>query len=138
MIPKKIIMLAAAVIYSICITAQAVEPTLTPAPGDPLRKQILDALRKELKRMDELDVVFVVKHLKVKGGWAWTHTLPQSPDGTNHYEDISALLQLKDGTWEVVEIPCSEPDNPECIDGPEYFRMLQERFPTVESAIFPD
>lgn len=111
---------------------------LTPQPGDPLRKLVLDALRNEVKRLHGLDVVFVVKHLRVKDGWAWAHTLPQSKDGLNRYEDISALLQLKDDVWTVAEIPCGEVENPDCLNGPEYFKGLQERFPTVATEIFPD
>lgn len=40
----------------------------TPLPGNPLRKQVLDALHKEVKLIYGIDVVFVVKHLKVKDG----------------------------------------------------------------------
>jgi hypothetical protein len=82
-------------------------------------------------------VVFVVKYLKVKDGWAWTHTLPQSPDGVNRYEDISALLNIQDGIWKVVEIPCMEIDNPDCIDGPGYFEGLKKRFPKIPTEILP-
>ncbi len=112
--------------------------SLTPPAGSPQRKAILDALRQEVKRMHGMDVIFVVVHLKRKDGWAWLHTLPRSKDGSSQYEDISALLQLKDGIWSVVEIPCGEVDNPECLDGPEYFDRLQERFPDVASEILPD
>jgi hypothetical protein len=99
---------------------------------------ILDAMRQEVKRMHGLDVIFVVVHLKTKDGWAWLHARPRSRDGLNQYEDISGLLQLKDGVWSVVETPCGEVDNPECLDGPEYFIKLQERFPAVASEILPD
>ncbi len=116
----------------------ASESDLTPAPGNPLRKQVLDALRKELKRMNETDVIFVVEHLRVKGGWAWTKARPQSPDGTSRYEDISALLQLNDGVWQVVEMPCGEPDNPECIEGHDYFKHLTNLYPNIPAAIFPE
>ena len=63
----------------LCTDVQATDSNLTPLPGSPLRKAVLDALRQEVKRIHGLDVVFVVKHLKVKNGWAWAHTLPQSP-----------------------------------------------------------
>ena len=111
---------------------------LTPLPGSTLREHVLDALRREVKRIHGLDVVFVVRHLRVKDGWAWAHTLPQSPDGTNRFEDLSALLRIQDGAWKVVEIPCGEAENPECLNGPEYFKGLQERYPTVAVDIFPD
>jgi hypothetical protein len=122
----------------LCTHVQASDSNLTPPPGSPLRKKVLDALRQEVKRIHGLDVVFVVKHLKVKSGWAWTHTLPQSPDGSNRYEDVSALLQLQDGAWKVVEIPCGEVENPDCLNGPEYFSGLKRRFPDVPTEIFPD
>ena len=121
----------------LCIHVQASDSDLTPRRGSPLRKAVLDALRQEVKRIHGLDVVFVVKHLKVKNGWAWAHTLPQSPDGSNRYEDVSALLQLQDGAWTVVEIPCGEVENPDCLNGPEYFSELKRRFPGVPSEIFP-
>jgi len=121
-----------------CITAHAAESDLTPQPGDPLRKQLLDALRKEVKVINGMEVVFVVKHLKVKDGWAWVHTLPQSPDGKNRYEDLSALMQLKDGNWQVAEIPCGEVDNPECLDGPDYFKRLRVRYPGISVELLPD
>ena len=111
--------------------------SLTPLPGNPLRKDILNALRQEIKRIHGLDVVFVVKHLKAKDGWAWIHTQPQSQDGANHYEDVSALLQLKDGVWQVAEIPCGELENPDCYNGPAYFEGLLRRFMDVDVVILP-
>lgn len=54
----------------------------------------------------------MVQHLKVKDGWAWIHVRPQSADGLQHYEDVAALLALKDDDWTVAEIPCMEVDNP--------------------------
>jgi hypothetical protein len=121
-----------------CGLSQASDSKLTPQVGNPLRSQILEALRNEVKRIHGLDVVFVVKHLRVKDGWAWVHTLPQSPDGSNHYEDISALLRVRNGSWEVVEIPCGEEENPDCLNGPEYFKRLKAQCPTVPIEIFPD
>ncbi len=111
---------------------------LTPPPGDPVRKAALDALRSEMKHLHGLDLVFVVRHLRIQDGWAWVHTRPRSPDGTAQYEDVSALLRLEDGAWRVVEIPCTEVDNPECLDGPEYFTGVTRRFPGVPAGIFPD
>ncbi len=116
----------------------AADSNLTPRPGNPLRKLVLDALRQEVKRIHGLDVVFVVRHLKVKNGWGWVHTMPQSPDGSNRYEDVSALLRLQDGGWRVVEIPCGEEGNPNCLNAPDYFSGLQERFPNVSTEVFPD
>ncbi len=69
------------------------DANLTPPPGSPLRQAILDAMRQEVKRIHNIDAVFVVEHLKSKGGWAWLHTLPASKDGSSRYEDILR------GTW---------------------------------------
>jgi len=115
----------------------AMNTDLTPAPGASVRKAVLDSLREELKRMHELEVVFVVQHLKVKDGWAWIHVRPQSADGLQHYEDVAALLTMQDGGWTVVEIPCMEVDNPDCLDSPEFFAGLRKRFPQIPSAILP-
>jgi len=132
------ILLTFLMLIGLCTIVQASDSGLTPPPEDPLRKQILDALRNEVKRIHGLDVVFVVRYLKVKDGWAWVHTLPQSRDGTNRYEDLSALLRFKDGAWEVLEIPCGEVENPECPSGQELFKELRERYPAVAVDIFPD
>lgn len=109
----------------------------TPAPGTPLRKAILDALRQEVWRLHGIKVVFVVRHLAVKKAWAWVHTQPQSPDGAERYEDFLALMNMQNGVWRVAEIPCSAPDNPNCLDGPEYFEGLKRRFPKMPIEIFP-
>ncbi len=133
----KSVLLIALLSTLLSFAIQASDSALTPLPGDPLRKQVLDALRHEMKRMHGLEVVFVVKYLKVKDGWAWVHTLPQSPDGKARYEDLLALLQFQDGEWKVAEIPCNEVDNPKCLDGPNYFEQLLIRFPGVSAELFP-
>ena len=134
---QKFIIGALLVCLCLCTPVQASGSNLTPLQGSPLRKVVLDALRQEVRRIYELDVVFVVKHLKVKNGWAWAHTLPQSPDGSNQYEDVLALLQLQDSVWIVVEIPCGEDENPDCLNGPGYFSGLRKRFPGIPTEIFP-
>ena len=134
---RKLILGAALAALCLCANLHASDLNLTPLPGTPLRAEVLDALRHEVKRIHGLDVVFVVRYLKVRDGWAWVHTLPQSPDASNRYEDLSALLQLQDGAWTVVEIPCGEEENPDCLHGPEYFSGLQRRFPGAPTVIFP-
>ena len=109
--------------------------SLTALPGSPVRRAILDALRQEMKRFGSFKMLFVVRSLKVKDGWAWVHTLPQSPDGKNHYEDVSALLHLKGDTWEVAELACTEEENPQCLSNPDYFLELKKRFPKVPEEI---
>jgi len=115
----------------------AMNSSLTPAPGTLVRKAILDCVREELKRLHGLEVVFVVQHLKVKDGWAWIQVRPQSADGREHYEDVAALLTMKDGKWTVAEIPCMEVDNLGCLDSPEFFAGLRKRFPEMPAAILP-
>lgn len=115
----------------------AMNTGLTPAPGASVRKAVLDCVREELMRLHGLEVVFVVQHLKVKDGWAWIHVRPQSADGLHHYEDVAALLTMKDGDWTVVEIPCMEVDNPDCLDSPEFFAGLKKRFSKIPTAILP-
>ncbi len=100
---------------------------------------ILDALRKKIKQEYSLDVVFVVNYLKAKDGWAWIHTFPQSEDGKNHYEDIFALLRQDDSrNWKVVEIPCNEEEESDCITHPAYFSNLKKRFPDLSEEILPE
>ncbi len=114
------------------------ESFFIPAPGNPIRSYILDALRQELKDFLGAGVVFKVTHFRVKGGWAWIESRPQSQDGKDRYEDVSALLNRKDGIWKVVEIQCAEADNPDCLAGSEYFEELKRRFPAVPPAIFSE
>jgi len=116
-------------------TAQAAE--LEPPSGSPERKAILDALRAELRRFQDEPMVFVVRHLKVADRWAWVVADPQSPDATSHYETVSALLRKRGGSWTLVEMPCAEEDNPECITNPGYFPRLRARRPDVPPRILP-
>lgn len=109
----------------------------TPPAGSAERREILDALRKDMRTLHGIDMVFVVKFLKVQDGWAWTETFPQSADGRARYEGVSALLKKSGGYWRVVEIACSEPDNPDCLDDAGYFRKLKGRFPGLPAAILP-
>ena len=117
--------------------AQGDDSAWCPPPGHPERKAILDALRTEVFRLHHIRVVFVVKDLKVEDGWAWIHTLPQSEDDTQHYEDVSALMEKKDGSWRVAELACTEEDNPDCLGAPDFFERLRERHPGAPPGIFP-
>ncbi|NTW55864.1 MAG: hypothetical protein HGB20_02315 [Chlorobiaceae bacterium] len=118
--------------------AYAISPPVhTPAPASLERREILDAMRQKIRELHELDVVFVVKTMNVGSGWAWVHTLPQSGDGKGRYEDFYALLHKKLGRWTIVEIPCTEPDNPDCLDSPGYFRKLARKYPGIPRAIMP-
>ncbi|MDI6852425.1 MAG: hypothetical protein QME75_02310 [Deltaproteobacteria bacterium] len=112
----------------------------TPPKGSAERREILAALRQELKTWTKLDVIFVVKYLKVKDGWAWVTAFPESPDGKSKYEPVEALLHKKAGAWQVMEMrpggaECEE--DPDCADDTRYFRKLKDRFPAVNAEIFP-
>jgi hypothetical protein len=112
----------------------------TPPPGSEERRAIMDALRKVVREMSGLDVVFVVTFLKVQDGWAWVETAPQSADGKNHYEPMSGLLHRAGGAWQYVAGPpegavCEE--DPDCADQAKFFKKLQKQHPGVPAAIFP-
>jgi hypothetical protein len=115
----------------------SVSSGLVPPLGSSLRKEVLNALRREMIRVHGIKMVFRVRYLKVKDGWAWIETLPQSPDGSNQYEDVSALLNLQGRNWQVVEMACAEEENPDCLTSREYFVKLTERFPKVPIDILP-
>jgi hypothetical protein len=122
-----------------CLTALAKsrKSAITPPPGSVERKLVLDALRDEIQKLHGISAVFVVTYLKVDNGWAWIETLPKSPDGTNQYEGVSALLRKSGTKWKVAEIACSEEDNEECLESPGYFKLLKKRFPGMPPAILP-
>ncbi len=103
----------------------------TPPPGSAERMQVLAVMRAKVAELHGFDVVFEVRRMDISKGWAWVHTLPRSRDGRSRYEDFYALLHKSNGRWRIAEIPCTEPDNPECIDSPDYFRSLRQRFPLM-------
>jgi hypothetical protein len=93
-----------------------------------------------VKGWSGLDVVFVVKHLRVQHGWAFAATEPRSPDGRARYEPVAALLRRSGGTWTIVETrPCCAAcgQDPDCADDTRYFTSLRARFPSAPAAIFP-
>lgn len=51
-------------------------PAWTPPPGHAERKAILAELRAEVLRLQNLQILFVVRCVKVEDGWAWIQTLP--------------------------------------------------------------
>ncbi|MDO9509562.1 MAG: hypothetical protein Q7I97_09560 [Thermovirgaceae bacterium] len=111
------------------------EDVFTPPVGSAERKAILNTLRVEIRDNFDLEVAFVVKWLKVKDGWAWVETEPQSCDGKNRYEPFLALLEKREGIWIIVEIPSLEEDSSPVDD--DYFGRLLEKFPGLPGDIFP-
>lgn len=118
--------------------AQAQGTAVTPPAGSVERKAILDALRGEIQKLHRIDAIFVVKYLKVLNSWAWIETSPKSADGTNQYEEVSALLRKSGTKWKVAELACSEEDNEECLGSPDYFKGLRKRFPKMPTRILPE
>jgi hypothetical protein len=119
---------------------QAAGPSLadgavTPSPGSAERKAIMNTLRTFLKENLDVDAVFVVKWLKVRDGWAWVETDPQSPDGKSFYEPFLALLEKSEGVWAIAEIPSLEEDSPPVDDA--WFEGLLEDFPGLPRDVFP-
>jgi hypothetical protein len=116
------------------------EQAYTPNKGSAERQSIMEALRAVVKKMSELDVIFIVTHLKVKNNWAWAEVQPQSKDGTQHYEPLTGLLHKKDGQWRYVEGPpewtiCEE--DPDCSDSARYFKKLLKKYTAASADIFP-
>lgn len=119
------------------VTADAAKKVYTPPPGSAERRILLEVMRRKVLELSRLDVLFVVKEMNLNSGWAWVHTLPQSKDGAGRYEDFIAILQKKNGRWRIAEIPCTEPDNADCLDSPNYVRHLRKRFPDMPTIILP-
>ena len=115
--------------------------TYTPAKGSEDRKAIMDALRVVIRKMSGLEVIFVVRHLKINKGWAWVETDPESADGKNHYQPMVGLLHKKNGRWTYIEGPpefaiCEE--DPDCVDTARYFKKLVRKYPAASPDIFPE
>ena len=108
---------------------------VTPPPGSPVRKAILAPLRAFLKENLQVEAVFVVRWLKVKDGWAWVETDPQSKDGREKYEPFLALVKKKQECWTIVEIPPLEEDSPPVDDA--YFKRLLKAHPGLPRDVFP-
>jgi len=102
----------------------------TPPVGSPERKAIFDAMR---ALGDNHTRVFVVQSLKVEDGWAWVSAVPQSPDGSQHFEAESALLDNIGGRWRVLDQPCGEGD---CDEQKEVAR-IRAAYPQAPADIFP-
>ena len=112
-----------------------VPPIRTPEAGTLERKEILDALRAEVKKQHGLDVIFVVVTMNVTDNWAWLHTRPQSEDGSSKYEDITALMNKTAAGWEVVELPCGEVSEiSSCGDAPPFLENLMQGAPQASPA----
>ncbi|MDD3499433.1 MAG: hypothetical protein PHS85_03665 [Sulfurovum sp.] len=107
----------------------------TPPKGSLERAAIMNALRAEVQRTQNIEVLFIVRILKLKDEWAWTVTMPVSKDGANCYEDLIALLHKEKDRWQVKEIVCTEVEMPGYADDPDFFEGLAQRFPDAPKEI---
>lgn len=84
----------------------------TPAAGSAERAQVMTALRGELAKYDPNahDLRFVVRDLCVSNATGWIEADPQSANGENRYEPVSASLRKRNGRWVVGRLACSEED----------------------------
>jgi hypothetical protein len=115
----------------------------TPKPGTAERTAILDVVRFPLQADVNQSVVFVVKHMKVQGDWAFLIATPEtkSSERINYrgtkYEEVAqevdeitiALLKRKGGKW--VASDCAY------FSGDVWWWGLWERYPGCPRSIFP-
>ena len=113
----------------------------TPPPGSAERKEILDIFRNNFKKNQQVDVIFVVGHFKIKNGWAWIEIKAQSKDGQQAaYEPMEALLHKTKGTWKIIdyapgECTGDEEDSHDC-DPKHLFKTLRSKY-KAPPEIFP-
>ncbi len=104
-----------------------------PARGGSTRKAIADGLRRDVGKFSGLYVVFNFNHLKVNGVWAYAETAPESPDGKNKYEPVSALLKRSGSVWNVVGRGVTDDETDEATA----LCRLKNKFPGAPRDIFP-
>ncbi|WP_330948326.1 hypothetical protein [Thermomonas sp. LB-4] len=99
------------VLFPLLVIAQAWH---APRPGSAERAQVMTALRRELATFDSdaMKLRFVVRELCVSGTTGWIAADPQSADGRNQYEPVSASLRMWRGRWVVETLACSEEECP--------------------------
>lgn len=134
------LILTVAVLTAAPVTTAGDSAAVTPPPGSPLRRAILDTLRQQLRDLPATPLVFTVRHLKVAGDWAYLIADPRSQDGTAHYETVEVLLQRQGGAWQPLEFRPSGgecEDDPDCADDRRYYRRLQQRYPKLPASILP-
>ncbi|HQA02178.1 MAG TPA: hypothetical protein PKV34_06890 [Thermomonas sp.] len=81
-----------------------------PRPGSTERAQVMSALRSELSQYDPdaEKLRFVVRELCLSDTTGWIEADPQSAEGENRYEPVSASLRKRHGNWVVDRLACSE------------------------------
>lgn len=119
----------------LCPAAATARDWHAPAPGSAERAQVMSALRSKLSTLnpDAGDLRFVVRELCVSDRTGWIATDPQSADGSNHYEPISASLVKRKGRWVVFELACSEVECAAGTSAEEIRRRIGPRCPLSSS-----
>lgn len=98
-------------LVGLALPAGAQRPT-TPPPGSPLRKAILDALRRPVEKELRPPIVFQVRTLRVLPGWAFVSAEPQRPEGKPvDFRKIPMYRELIDQ---------------QIFDGPSLYALLQQ------------
>lgn len=114
--------------------AQGVNATAAPAAGSPQRRAILDALRPPIERRLGGPVEFIVRTIRVRGGWALVVADPQRPgggriDGRRYFSaddwevmdglTVNGILRFSGGGWRLVDHAIGPTDVWYCgVDGP--------------------
>ncbi len=101
-------------------------------PSQVERKAVLNALRPTVEAKLGPNVEFLVQVLRVENGWAFVMADPQwkgggSIDGKRYFDDfdnmdglrVDAILQFKNGRWEVVDYAFGATDVWYCDVGPK-------------------
>ena len=74
---------------------------LTPPPGSPLRRDILDAVRTDVAADLPPPLMFRVHRLAVADGWAFLAATPQQPDGRPYdYRGTRYQTFIDDGVFD--------------------------------------
>ena len=93
-----------------------VNATAPAAAGSAQRRAILDALRPTIQQRLGPNIVFVVRDIRVSGGWAFVKAEPQRRggrpiDGSAYFPNfddmdgltVTALLRFQRGRWSLVD-----------------------------------
>lgn len=92
----------------LAVSCAMAEEVRTPSIGSPERAAIINLMRfdfyldKEAAVKNPKKIIFVVKHLKVKDGWACVNVQP-TREGKDEGESRWKVLRLVNGGWEDVD-----------------------------------
>jgi len=123
------IMIRPTLVLLLSLTSVCIAQTyLTPQPGDPLRKKVLDALRPQVEDALGQEVLFKINDLRVSKRFAFVSAQPLTKSHepidysrTKFAEDVKdgsfddwlcALLVKEDGEWSVAAVEIGATDVP--------------------------